>query len=135
MKNTTDKKDFDPNGVGLKNGNFIGLPFTEESANIVLIPVPWDVTVSYNEGTAMAPQAILEASVQLDLFDADVQDAWKQGIFFQELNQSILSERDELRPKATTYIDFIENSNKRKFCFVNLFGNSQIYLVSISTCY
>lgn len=114
MINRTDRKDFDPNGVGLKNGNFIGLPFTEQTANIVLIPVPWDVTVSYNEGTAMAPQAILDASVQLDLFDADVEDAWKQGIFYQPLNESILSERDELRPKAAKYIDFIENGGVLK---------------------
>lgn len=114
MNNKSQKKDFNPNGVGLKNGNFIGLPFTEESANIILIPVPWDVTVSYSEGTANAPEAILNASVQIDLFDADVQDAWKQGIFFQPLNQIILSDRDELRPKAALYIDFIENGGDVK---------------------
>ncbi|NQU51804.1 MAG: agmatinase family protein [Bacteroidetes bacterium] len=109
MKNTPRKNEFNPSGVGLKNGNFIGLPFTEDSANIVLIPVPWDVTVSYGEGTALAPQAILEASVQLDLYDADVKDAWKQGIFMQPLNENILEDRNEVRPQAAMYIDFLEN--------------------------
>lgn len=109
MKNTPHEKDFNPNGVGLKNGNFIGLPFTENSANIILLPVPWDVTVSYGEGTAFAPLAILESSVQLDLFDADVKDAWKQGIFMQSLNENILADRDEIRPLAVKYIDFLEN--------------------------
>lgn len=109
MANTSHKKDFNPSGVGLKNGNFIGLPFNEESANIVLVPVPWDVTVSYGEGTALAPQAILEASVQLDLFDADVKEAWKHGIFMQPLNENILADRNEIRPEAVKYIDFLEN--------------------------
>lgn len=109
MENSASKKEFNPNGVGLKNGNFIGLPFTEESAKIILIPVPWDVTVSYGEGTAYAPTAILEASVQLDLFDADVKDAWKQGLFIQLLNENILEDRNEIRPQAVKYIDFLEN--------------------------
>ena len=109
MKNRPHKKDFNPNGVGLKNGNFIGLPFTENSANVVLLPVPWDVTVSYVEGTALAPRAILEASVQLDLYDADVKNAWKLGIFMQPINQIIFENRNEIRPQAVKYIDFLEN--------------------------
>jgi agmatinase len=73
-----------------------------------LIPVPWDVTVSFGEGTALGPQAIREASVQLDLFDPDVQDAWKLGIYMPPADQSIFK-RDELRPKAAEYIDFLES--------------------------
>lgn len=109
MDNIHQNKDFDPNGVGLKNGNFIGLPFSEQTANVVLIPVPWDVTVSYREGTALAPRAILDASVQLDLFDSDVNEAWKLGLFMFPPDKGILSNRNELRPKATEYIDFLEN--------------------------
>jgi agmatinase len=108
MVETSKGKDFNPNGVGLKNGNFIGLPFTEEKAEVVLLPVPWDVTVSYGGGTALAPQAILEASTQLDLFDLDIKDAWRRGIFFQAVNKSIQNRRTELRPKAEKYIEFLE---------------------------
>lgn len=109
MISTSSINDFNPNGIGLKNGNFIGLPFTEKTAEIILLPVPWDVTVSYGEGTALAPEAILEASTQLDLFDSDVKDAWKRGIYFQTINESVLKIRNGLRPKATKYIDFLEN--------------------------
>ncbi len=109
MNSTADKGEFNPSGVGLKNGNFIGLPYTGKSANVVLIPVPWDVTVSFGEGTALGPQAIREASVQLDLFDPDIQDAWKLGIYMQPADQSIFNKRDELRPKAAEYIDFLES--------------------------
>ncbi|HNG13353.1 MAG TPA: arginase family protein, partial [Saprospiraceae bacterium] len=69
--------DFDPNGVGLRNGNFIGLPFDEENSKIILFPVPWDVTVSYNDGTSTGPANILQESVQLDLHDIDIDNAWQ----------------------------------------------------------
>ena len=36
---------FDPNGPGIANGNYFGLPFAPEESSLVLIPVPWDVTV------------------------------------------------------------------------------------------
>jgi agmatinase len=51
-------KSFDPNGIGLENGHFIGLPFEEEHAELIVFPVPWDVTVSYGAGTASGPENI-----------------------------------------------------------------------------
>ncbi|MBP3611838.1 MAG: arginase family protein, partial [Rikenellaceae bacterium] len=71
---------FDPNGVGVANGNYYGLPFSEAEADLVLVEAPWDVTVSYGDGTADGPEAIREASTQLDLYDADYRDAWRRGI-------------------------------------------------------
>ncbi|MCY7277474.1 MAG: agmatinase, partial [Phormidesmis sp. CAN_BIN44] len=32
---------FDPNEIGVDNGNLLGLPFDYESANIIVIGVPW----------------------------------------------------------------------------------------------
>lgn len=103
---------FDPNGVGLKNGNFIGLPFTESDARLILFPVPWDVTVSFAEGTATGPENILEASSQLDLYDADISDAWKLGIFFKSIPEDWLSLSRQLRPLSKNYIDFLETGGK-----------------------
>ena len=54
-------KNFDPNGVGVDNGAFFGLPFTPEQAALVLISAPWDVTVSYGAGAALAPDALIGA--------------------------------------------------------------------------
>lgn len=62
-----DLKTFNPNGVGVDNGAYYGLPFTPEEAALVLVSAPWDVTVSYGAGTALAPDALIEASTQLDL--------------------------------------------------------------------
>ena len=101
-------RDFNPGGTGMKNGNFIGLPFSYETANIILLPVPWDVTVSFHDGTALAPTAVLNASVQLDLMDPDIDDAWKLGIFMIPVNDGILDERNHLRGKASDYIEKLE---------------------------
>ena len=57
--------DFDPSGVGIK-GSLFGFPYQPEDADLIIVPMPWDVTVSYEAGTALGPQAILDASVQLD---------------------------------------------------------------------
>ena len=66
---------FDPDSVGIANGNFFGLPCSEEEADTVLIQVPWDATVSYGKGTALGPAAMLEASLQVDLYDEKIPGA------------------------------------------------------------
>jgi agmatinase len=52
--------DFNPDGVGISNGNIFGFPCIEEDANIVIIPVPWDATASYGKGTSKGPKVILD---------------------------------------------------------------------------
>ena len=64
-----DLSKFDPNSSGNPNYNIFGLPFTEEDARLVVLPVPWEVTVSYLAGTARAPERIKKASLHVDLFD------------------------------------------------------------------
>lgn len=105
-------KKFDPNGVGIKNNHFIGLPFDEQEAEVVLLPVPWDVTVSYADGTAEGPANILEASAQLDLFDPFVKDAWKMGLYMRPSSDYWLEKSKQLRPIAQDYIDFLEEGGK-----------------------
>ena len=100
---------FDPNGVGLKNGHFIGLPFTEEEAQLIYLGIPWDVTVSYREGTSGGPGNILEASAQLDLIDPDVPQAWHIGHYFRPSPDAWLTINNALRQKSRRYIDFLEN--------------------------
>lgn len=112
MENSSRNNEFNPSGVGLKNGNFIGLPFSEETARLILLPVPWDVTVSFVAGTAHAPETVRNASVQLDLFDADIKDAWKLGIFMRPKNTRLLNMRNELREQAARYIHFLEQGGE-----------------------
>ncbi|MFA5971484.1 MAG: agmatinase family protein [Lentimicrobiaceae bacterium] len=95
---------FDPNGIGDQDGNIYGLPFDTSEAKLVILPVPWEVTVSYQGGTALAPEAILQASYQVDLFDPFVADAWKLGIAMQEINKEIKEKSNLLRLEAEDYI-------------------------------
>ncbi len=95
---------FDPNGVGAA-GSLFGLPFTSENAELVLIPVPWEVTVSYTAGCAKGPEAILKASAQVDLYQKDIPDAWKYGIAILELPRSIRTLSEALREIAAAYIE------------------------------
>ncbi|MEO6166990.1 MAG: agmatinase family protein [Chitinophagales bacterium] len=108
---------FDPSGMSAGNQLF-GLPFNEEESDIVILPVPWEVTVSYRAGTAKAPRAILEASGQVDLYDGDVQDAWKQGIYLKKVNKQVAKWSKELRAKAANYLSYLEdgvNADEEKF--------------------
>jgi agmatinase len=100
-------KNYDPNGVGLA-GALFGMPFDYDSAKLIVFGVPWEVTVSYNAGTARGVEALLNASSQLDLFDFDHPDGWKQGIFMPEIPQFILDKSDRLRQDATKIIEHLE---------------------------
>jgi agmatinase len=102
-----DLSNFDPNSVGNPNNNIFGLPSTEEEARLVIIPIPWEVTVSYNAGTARAPDHILSASLQVDLYDPEIKDAWKQGIYMRIPDKKILTKSDYLRKEAELYIKYI----------------------------
>lgn len=104
--------DFNTSGVGINNGHFIGLPFTEDQAKVVMISVPWDVTVSYSDGTSLGPDNILDASVQLDLFDPEIKDAWKLGIFLRPSSEKWKIKNREFRPLAQKYIRFIESGGQ-----------------------
>lgn len=103
---------FDPNSSGNPNYNIFGLPFTEEDARLVVLPVPWEVTVSYLAGTARAPERIKKASLHVDLFDTDVPDGWKQGFYLREPDKKILFKSDYLRKEAELVIDFISQGQQ-----------------------
>jgi agmatinase len=82
--------DFNPNDIALDNGNLYGLPKNIVESELVVVSVPWDVTVSYAEGTSQAPQLIQEESLQVDLFDFDYGNFWEKGIYFVPSNEEIL---------------------------------------------
>lgn len=108
----------DPNCVSNPNFNIFGVPTDEENASVVILPVPWEVTVSYGTGTARAPEAIMKASFQVDLYDAEMPDAWKQGYYMMPCDKKILMKSDYLRKEAELYIDYIsrgEDVNANQF--------------------
>jgi agmatinase len=96
---------FDANSVGDVNANLFGLPFTTSESETVLIPVPWEVTVSYGGGTIDGPQQIFDASFQVDLYDPIVKDAWKLGIAMDDFSEELREKSETYRPVAEVIID------------------------------
>ena len=57
--------------------NFLGLPEEEahdlDAAGVVILPVPYEATVSYMGGTRFGPRRILEASRYIELYDHELE--------------------------------------------------------------
>lgn len=102
-----DITNFDPNGLGIA-GNLFGLPYEPENSQLTILPVPWEATVSYSSGTARGPAAILEASVQVDLFQEDIRDAWKLGISMLPMDQDTEAANNKYRFLAENYIQWLQ---------------------------
>ena len=103
-----EQKTFDPDGVGVDNGTYFGMPFDPETAALVLVSAPWDVTVSYGAGTVYAPDAIIEASTQLDFYDPLAPDAWRCGIATADIDYSLQELSQRLRSDAEKVIEHLE---------------------------
>jgi agmatinase len=101
-----DLSHFDPNGVSNPKNNIFGLPTNEEEARLIILPVPWEVTVSYGAGTSRACEHLFRASMQVDLHDNETGDAWRQGIYMRQYDKKLLMKSDYLRKEAELYIDF-----------------------------
>jgi len=71
--------------VPFRNFRFAGLDDEESSyraARFVVIPVPYDLTVSYVSGTRKGPYAIIEASTFLEMYDEELGfETCEQGIY------------------------------------------------------
>jgi agmatinase len=109
MKKSDKIRSFDPNNPGDKNNNLYGLPFDTTEAEIIILPVPWEVTVSYGSGTANGPAAIFDASFQVDLYDPLFPDLWKAGIAMDTIPAPLARKSKTLRKEAEKYISMFEN--------------------------
>jgi agmatinase len=105
---------FDPNGVGIANGNLFGFPVSENEADIVMIPVPWDATASYGKGTSDGPQAILDASTQLDFYHPKLDRAYETKVYMSPISEEWKKINANLCAKAVDYIDHLENGGQLK---------------------
>lgn len=99
---------FDPNQPGLSDANLYGLPFSSEQSDILIVPAPWEVTVSYGAGASEGIEAIFNASFQVDLFHQEFPELWKSGIFMTEDIPDWKSKSDELKKLALPIIEALE---------------------------
>ena len=100
---------FDPSQPGLSDATIFGLPFTAEQSEIIIIPVPWEVTVSYGAGASEGPEAVLDASFQVDLNHQDFPELWKLGMYYSEITDSWKSNSVTYKALAQPIIKALEN--------------------------
>ena len=105
---------FNPNDIGVNNGNIFGFPYAEKEAEVILIPVPWDATASYGKGSSAGPKAMLEASTQIDFFHPEVINAWNTKIFMTPISEDWKKINDKLAERTAKYIHFLENGGELK---------------------
>lgn len=83
-------KNFDPNAAAAQGSGIFGLPFSVDEAKLVILPVPWEVTTSYGGGTSHGPQAVFQASRQVDLYDIDLGNFFAAGIAMLKESAEVL---------------------------------------------
>ena len=78
-----------------------GLETTFDSADLILIPIPWEVTSSYGSGTSKGPELIRKASFQLDFFNPSFNGSYNHRIHFEKPDVLIESLNKTARAWAT----------------------------------
>jgi agmatinase len=104
---------FDPNAASDPKSGIFGLPYSFMDAALVFLPVPWEATTSYGGGTSKGPNAILEASRQVDLFDLEVEKPYEAGLHFLPENKSIRSWNRTAKAAAQRVIQAGSNVSRK----------------------
>lgn len=101
---TKPKVDFDPDAAVTLDTLF-GLPFSPEESEVVIIPVPWDATVSYGVGASKGPDAVRRASRQLDILDRETGKPYERGIAMLPIPGELEAKNTEARGLAEPIIE------------------------------
>ncbi|SDX16541.1 agmatinase [Lutibacter oricola] len=105
----------------MNNKTYAGIPADYakiETSKVVLIPVPYDGTSTWQKGADKGPKAFLEASENMELYDIETNtEVYKNGIYLA--NEVIENESPE---KMVDAVHKITKSYIQKNKFVTLFG-------------
>ncbi|HIC30880.1 MAG TPA: agmatinase [Flavobacteriaceae bacterium] len=98
-----------------------------EQAKVVLIPVPYDGTSTWQKGADKGPQAFLDASENMELYDIETDtEVYQQGVFLAD------AVTENSSPEAM--VEAVHEATKRyikKNKFVTIFGGE--HSISIGT--
>lgn len=106
-------KNFDPGAPGSAADGIFGLPFTEQQAKLIYLPVPWEATTSYGGGASKGPAAIRAASAQLDLYDHDVLKPYEPGLFLRAESAQVKAWAKTAKTAAQKVIRALESGKKQ----------------------
>ena len=80
---------FDPESPSNDDSGIFGLPYSTQDASLVVIPVPWDATSSQDTTSSEAPDAILDASKYVELYDPKHGAIYQRGIVLDFVDEEI----------------------------------------------
>ena len=66
-------------------------------------------SVSYGAGASEGPEAVLDASFQVDLNHQDFPELWKLGMYYAEIPESWKSNSDKYKALAQPIIEALED--------------------------
>lgn len=85
--------------------NLWDFDMTQAEAELLILPVPWEATVSYGAGTADGPAAVLQASAQLDFSDREIGRDLLPPVYMLPIDAGVRAMSDEARAAALKVID------------------------------
>ena len=81
-----------------------------DNATIVIIPVPYDGTSTWMKGTDKGPEAIIEASANMELYDIETDsEVYKKGIFTDSPIQGLSFPEDVIETLAARVTYHLED--------------------------
>ncbi|MGB5320287.1 agmatinase [Eudoraea sp.] len=105
----------------MKTKTYAGIPaeFAQlEKSKITIIPVPYDGTSTWGKGSDKGPQAFLEASENMELYDIETDtEVYKQGIYLAPEIEDLNSPEAMVNEVHRVTKEFIKRNK-----FVTLFG-------------
>lgn len=114
----------------MTNNTYAGIPeeFAKlEQSKIVLIPVPYDGTSTAQKGAEKGPEAFLNASNNMELYDIETDtEVYQQGIYLAESVVDGATPKDMVEAVHQTTKKYIKKNK-----FVTIFGGE--HAVSIGT--
>ncbi len=97
--------------------NFLSLPpeFSEfQSSKFVILPVPYEQTTTFKTGTKEGPQAIINASQEVETFDEELnQEAFKTGIHTLDEMEIIMGDPEKMVEKVYQIAKELADTNKK----------------------
>lgn len=91
-----------------EEGQFLGLPRREGTPDIVVVPLAYELTTSYGTGAVDGPQACIDASAQVELYDDTLGEDVPAGLTLHTLPvwegtaPTLLGQLDEMVDHTTS---------------------------------
>ncbi|XWN35329.1 MAG: agmatinase family protein [Roseivirga sp.] len=90
-----------------------GVSCSPQEASIIIIPVPWEVTVSSRSGTALGPESILKASHEQSMIRHEYPGAQEMGVAMLPIPHDWKALSDTLRHHTVGHIHAMESGFRK----------------------